>query len=305
LADVLDGTTRKYFAATPSVVGGSALSYVPEIAWNETCGNGVLAKHLGFNRVVGYCNALRRNDISYYAGYIEPEAGGGGPSDQVAKPVWQKLVHNAAADASRDIPDVALFAGSVAQSTLVVACLQYYPCSAGGNDGYPLEGGTALSTAMFAGIQALMDQGLAARGLPVNQGNAAPTLYALAATEYGTASGRAPASLAACNADNGATGSDNCVFHNITRGSISTPCREYLPGKPMLNCYFYYSGDQTGDNIARGLTTSDANPTQYGVDNKAYGAQPGWSFATGLGSVNAKNLLIAWRAFLQAPAAAP
>src|SRR6185312_14576583 len=32
-ADVLDGTTSKYFAATPSVVGGSALSYVPEIPW--------------------------------------------------------------------------------------------------------------------------------------------------------------------------------------------------------------------------------------------------------------------------------
>jgi hypothetical protein len=35
------------------------------------------------------------------------------------------------------------------------------------------------------------------------------------------------------------------------------------------------------------------------------GAQPGWSFATGLGSVNAKNLLIAWRAFLHAAPAAP
>lgn len=305
LADVLDGTTRKYFAAKPSAVGGSALSYVPEIAWNETCGNGVLAKHLGFNRVIGYCRAIVRGDIYNYGGYVAPNAGSGGPSAQVAKPAWQKIVHNAAADGYRDVPDVALFAGSVAQTTLVMTCLQYSPCNAGGLGGYPLEGGTALSTAMFAGIQALMDQGLAARGLPLDQGNAAPTLYALAAKEYGTASGSAPASLATCNADNGATGSDNCVFHNITRGSISTPCTEVLPGNPTLNCYFYDSTTTPGNTTARGLTTSDANPTQYGVDNKAYGAQPGWSFATGLGSVNAKNLLIAWRAFLQVPAAAP
>ncbi|HEY8683922.1 MAG TPA: hypothetical protein VIM06_12185, partial [Rhodanobacter sp.] len=52
-----------------------------------------------------------------------------------------------------------------------------------------------------------------------------------------------------------------------------------------------------------GLTTIDAAPTSYGVGNKAYGAQPGWSFTTGLGSVNATNLLIAWRAFVRAPAA--
>ena len=52
-------------------------------------------------------------------------------------------------------------------------------------------------------------------------------------------------------------------------------------------------------------TTTDASPTSYSTANKAYNAGPGWSFAAGLGSVNATNLLIAWRAFAHAPAAAP
>lgn len=55
--------------------------------------------------------------------------------------------------------------------------------------------------------------------------------------------------------------------------------------------------------IKLGLRTTDAAPTGYGVSNKAYGAQPGWSFAAGLGSVDARNLLIAWRAFVNAPPA--
>jgi hypothetical protein len=165
---------------------------------------------------------------------------------------------------------------------------------------------------MFAGIQALIDQGLVMRGLPADQGNAAPTLYALAQQEYGAASGPAPASLSACNADNGDTGTANCVFHNITRGSTSTQCDHYVgeisyvTGQPINtpNCYYYGTADIEGLVYSFGLSTTDASPTTYGPGNKAYGAQPGWSFASGLGSVNATNLLIAWRAFVNAPAAA-
>ena len=161
---------------------------------------------------------------------------------------------------------------------------------------------------MFAGIQALIDQGLQARGLPVDQGNAAPTLYALAANEYGTATGPAPASLATCNADNGATGTSSCVFHNVTRGSISSQCVElhgYVGGVleelSTPNCYFYAA--PFNGQVLLGLTSAEATPTSYTATNKAFPAQPGWSFASGLGSVNATNLLMAWRAFVHAPAA--
>ena len=77
-ADVLDGTTSKYFASTPSVVGGTALGYVPEIPWNESCGNGVAAKAAGYCSAVDFCNAYWNGDIEDPG--ITSEAGSGGPS---------------------------------------------------------------------------------------------------------------------------------------------------------------------------------------------------------------------------------
>ncbi|HXE76620.1 MAG TPA: protease pro-enzyme activation domain-containing protein, partial [Rhodanobacter sp.] len=304
-ADVLDGTTSQYFASTPSVVGGSALSYVPEIPWNESCGNGAAAKDWGFNSAIAFCQQWSRFD---YDGFYSPsEASSGGSSSVDAKPAWQRQIFNAAKDQSRDIPDVALFAGSFFNYTWVITCTSYDPCSPDFSGQTALSGGTSLSAPMFAGIQALMDQGLHARGLPTDQGNAAPTLYALAAQEYGGSTGPSPTSLATCNSDNGATGTRDCVFHNITRGSISSSCIQPVQpgpntGQATPNCYYYATGP--GDFVETGLTTTDAAPTTYGVNNKAYPAQPGWSFASGLGSVNATNLLIAWRAFDHAPPAA-
>lgn len=294
VADVLDGTTSKYFAAVPSVVGGSALSYVPEIPWNQSCGNGVAARAEGYSNVVDFCRNLVKHD--QHGEYVTSEAGSGGPSAINAKPTWQQQVFGAAADHSRDLPDVSLFAGSYGDYTYVVTCTFVYPCAPNFAAGVALSGGTSLSSPMFAGIQALINQGLKVRGLPAAQGNAAPTLYALAAKQYGDAAHAAPG-IDSCNADHGASGSANCVFHNITRGSISSECvgiDETYVKFDTPNCYYFALAQQ--DQWKVGLTTRDAAPTGYGVANKAYGAQPGWSFASGLGSVNAKNLLIAWRA---------
>jgi subtilase family serine protease len=309
-ADVLDGTTSKYFAPTPSVVGGSALSYVPEIPWNQSCGNGVAAKSLGYNRPIGFCNDAFRGATTYENNTpFTSEAGSGGPSSVDRKPVWQRQVYNTARDQSRDLPDVALFAGSYGDDTFVLTCTNAYPCMPGFTGSYELSGGTSLASPMFAGIQALIDQGLAARGLSVDQGNAAPTLYALAADEYGSALRPNTSGLSTCNSDNGATGTSSCVFHNVTRGSISSGCYSISPTFTTSNC-FYYASEPAGTDSKGvaltaniGLTTADANPTAYTPTNKAFPAQPGWSFAAGLGSVNATNLLIAWRAFVGAPPA--
>jgi len=338
LADIIDGTTSKYFAATPSAVGGSALSYVPEIPWNESCGNGVASTAMGYASPIAFCNAALAyalnppatpTNLQYYAYTFETsEAGSGGPSSVDRKPVWQRQVYNAAPDQSRDLPDVALFAGSFGDDTFVAVCSQNYVCTpdftAGtaadpNPSGVGLSGGTSLASPMFAGIQALIDQGLAARGLPLDQGNAAPTLYALAGSEYGTAGQPNSASLSTCNANNGATGTSGCVFHNVTSGSISSACYSetgvgtYAADTFVTpNCYYYNtflvdgtagSGNTLTVNI--GLTTSNPNPAGYTPTNKAFPAQPGWSFASGLGSVNVTNLLIAWRAFVGAPAAPP
>jgi subtilase family serine protease len=294
-ADVLDGTTAKYFKKTPGDAYETAKGYVPEIPWNESCGNDIAAKSLygGFASAPAFCQFLIKYDQSGY--YVTSEGSSGGPSTVDSKPAWQRQVYNAEKDQSRDIPDVALFAGSYGGSTWAVICTATYPCAPGFTTPTQVEGGTSLSAPMFAGIQALIDQGLAMRGLPASQGNAAPTLYALAQQEYGDAGDKA-ATLATCDADNGTDGTGQCVFHNVTRGSISTEC---IQEAPAITSHCYFVGTIGQGELQVGLTSTDA--TTYNPKTKAYAARPGWSFASGLGSVNTANLLKAWRNFVGAP----
>src|SRR6185312_14300694 len=150
--------TSQYFAPTPSVVGGSALSYVPEIPWNQSCANGLAAQAMGFSTPMAFCQEYLKYDPNGY--YATSEAGSGGPSSVDAKPAWQRQVNGAAPDGSRDLPDVSLFAGSYGGHTWVILCTSYYACTPDFSGPTVLEGGTSLSSPMFAGIQALIDQGL-------------------------------------------------------------------------------------------------------------------------------------------------
>lgn len=311
-ADVLDGTTSQYFKTAKDLTKGSALSYVPEIPWNESCGNEVAAKNAKGKSIsnVKFCEQQFYYDPKGL--YATSEAGSGGPSSVDAKPAWQSLVYNAAKDQSRDLPDVSLFAGSYGGYTFVVTCTAYYPCTPDFSTGTVLSGGTSLSSPMFAGMQALVDQKQANAGKTLQQGNAAPTLYALAAAEYGGPTGATPGTLAACNADNGANGTGDCVFHNVTRGSITTNCYEQTTGETSLttNCFFLadladYSvntifGPIPIGPVHMGLTSTLTAPTGLNAKNEAFTARPGWSFANGLGSVDAGNLTKAWLAYSKA-----
>lgn len=300
-ADVLDGTSDMYFNSTPNSVYGTAKSYVPEITWNSSCGNAVAASRLGSESALAFCENALANDPDGYS--VTSESGSGGPSFVDSKPAWQRLVHGAAKDSSRDVPDVSLFGGSYGGHSAVIVCLAHYPCTPDFSGPVVLVAGTSLSSPMFAGLQALIDQGMAQAGQAINQGNAAPTLYALAAEEYGGASGKAPATLAACNADNGTSGTGACVFHNITRGGNSSQCIALADfDETTPDCYFYGTIEnfyQQYGSARVGLTSTSAS--KYTDKTAAYSAQPGWSFANGLGSVDAGNLLTAWKAFANAP----
>lgn len=281
-ADVLDGTTSTYFSAKPNKVFGSALSYVPEIPWNDSCGNGAAAKDLGFADGVAMC--LYEFKLLSTGAPFTAEGSSGGPSALDGKPAWETLVFGTPGDQSRDLPDVALFGGSFNGYTWALLCTEFDNCAPGLPNGVEGVAGTSLSSPMFAGIQALVNQAMGGQ----RQGVAAATLYPLAAKEYGAPGGKVPKSLAACNADHGTKGTGACVFHNVTRGGISTNCGSGgAGGFPVINnCYVYQSA------WGFGLTS-----TTNGSYTEAYPAQPGWSFAAGLGSVNAANLVKAWKAY--------
>jgi hypothetical protein len=116
----------------------------------------------------------------------------------------------------------------------------------------------------MAGIQALVNQ---SQGAP--QGNPNTHYYSLAASEYG-ASGNS-----ACNSSLGKSVSASCVFHDVTLGDMDVNCRGFL------NCF-----DGFGLNGVLSLSDFWYAP--------AYGTTSAWDFATGLGTVNAHELVNNW-----------
>src|SRR4029077_16390763 len=126
-------------------------------------------------------------------------------------------------------------------------------------------GGTSFASPIMAGIQALINQ---KAGGP--QGNPAPVYYQLAAAEYGTSGS------SACNSSNGNGVARTSVFYDVTFGDMDVDC-------VGPNCYL--GGAPVGV-----LSTSNT------AFSPAYGTTVGWDFATGIGTVNAANLVNNWYA---------
>jgi pseudomonalisin len=136
----------------------SALSYIPEMAWNDSpvTGTGPLLSSFLF-------------------------ASGGGASAVFSKPSWQTGT-GVPNDNSRDVPDVAL-AGSPNHDGFLICsqgwCNNGFSNSNSTPDPNELDvvGGTSVDAMAFGGILAVLNQGTHSNGL----GNVNPTLYTLAA----------------------------------------------------------------------------------------------------------------------------
>jgi Pro-kumamolisin, activation domain/Bacterial Ig-like domain (group 3) len=254
-------------AGTPATV--SALSYIPETTWNNTCTNAVFGNLLGYSpSAETNCN----NQQLESNGFDVPVGGSGGKSNCIngsgqttssctqghAKPAWQTAL--TPADGARDVPDVSMMAAVASPSgAFYLVCAAditsgaYTSCqSSDPNTRYIAIGGTSASTPVFAGIMALVDQETGSR-----QGNANYILYKLAGQ-----------SGARCNSSSGA--GTNCVFYDTTNGTIAMPCAKGSP-----NCNVSNPNDSVG--VLSGYPTASD-----------------YDLATGLGSVNANNLVGAW-----------
>jgi len=186
-----------YWQAQNSLSMASAVSYIPEKAWNDTSlGTGILA-------------------------------GGGAPSLVYSKPWWQTGA-GVPNDQARDVPDLALTAS-------------------GAHDAYAMTwkgqlsgvGGTSAASPAFAGIVAILNQYLLAKGTigKPGLGNINPALYNLAQSTTGP-------------------------FHDVISGNNDVTC---------------VAGSKGCVNGSLG-----------------YPAGPGYDIATGLGSVDAFNLITQW-----------
>jgi subtilase family serine protease len=225
---------------------------------------------------------------------LDTVAGGGGPSGCAfgapniygvvggtckgyPKPFYQWFVSGNPHDGVRDIPDVSLFASDGFWGHYYIVCDSDVaqggsPC-VGPPANWSGSGGTSFSSPILAGIQAMINQ--AARGY---QGNPNFVYYTLAAQEYDFGG------AAACNSTLGNQVNPHCIFYDVTLGDNDVDCLPMVVGGQTIgtfNCYI-----PSGTYGVLSLSNSSYEP--------AYPATPAWDFATGLGSVNAYNLVRSW-----------
>ena len=280
-SDTYAGTNATYWNSSNTSTFGSALSYIPEIPWNDSCAGAILSAYEGYNPTYGSTSLC--NDPAIGSLLMTTVAGGGGPSQCASgtpstpsvvsgscqgwpKPSWQTVLGNPS-DGVRDTPDVSLFAADGLWSHYYVFCWSDTANggAACGTDpsAWSGAGGTSFASPIMAGIQALINQ---KAGGP--QGNPAPVYYQLAATEYGSNG----SSL--CNSSNGNAVSSVCIFYDVTFGDTDVDC-------VGPNCYL-------GDGSVGVLSTSNISFAP------AYGTTIGWDFATGIGTINVSNLVTNW-----------
>ncbi len=242
----------------------SALGYIPETTWNDTCTNAEFFSYTGETNAESDCND---SSSVFWPNFLVAVGGSGGASNCItssdqslstcsggyAKPDWQ-TGPGVPIDGARDVPDVAMFAADGLNANFYVACMTdiYLGCAGGAGGTLIPIGGTSASTPIFAGIMALINQKTGSR-----QGNANYVFYPLAAQ-----------SGASC--DSSVTHGGSCIFEDVSKGTIATPC---VSGSP--NCVTNTTGDQNG--VLSG-----------------YAATAGYDLATGLGSVNVANLVNNW-----------
>ena len=293
--DTYAGTNADYWNTTNTQYYESAKSYINEIPWNDTCASTLIASLVTGSTVTygpnGFCNSATGQKY-----FLNTVAGSGGPSTcakgvpanfgesdgtckGAPKPDWQKGVLGIPKDGVRDLPDVSLFAANGVFGHYYVFCYSDpvnggAPCT-GTPDTWSGGGGTSFSSPIMAGIQALVNQGNGGR-----QGNPNYVYYALAAKEFG-AKGSSK-----CNSTLGNQADSSCTFYDVTQGDNDIPC------VGTINCYDYAATSPTTQQY--GVLSTDSNSYQ-----PAYLTGVGYDLATGLGSVNAYNLVQNWSSALK------
>jgi hypothetical protein len=186
-------------------------------------------------------------------------AGAGGASSIYAKPSWQ-AGPGVPKDNARDLPDVSLAAASRHDAIVICTSANQTPCQSQSVSGQTQLSGLTIVGGTSASAPAMAGiMALVEQKNGAFQGQANYVFYKLAASK-------------SCNSSNetNPTAQNNCVFYDITAGSNAVPCAGASP-----NC-------------------SSTTPGTNGFLN-GQNAGAGYDLATGLGSVNAANLVAAWK----------
>ena len=282
-----------YWNTSNGTNGVSAKGYIPEQVWNDAEEYGLVCSQAS---PPAFCSNNLITNWATSQTYFGLSGGGGGVSNCVTadtnyvclsgfpQPSWQAGLNVSAVNPggigeissstpTRYSPDVSLLASANLPGYLV--CTHSGSSSScdspttgitdmlnacfAGTGSCTIYGGTSVSTPVFAGMVALLNQDVVASGLQATPGlgNINPTLY----------------SLAAKNSTNGA-------FNPVTTPSTGA----------YSNGVFCTAGTPTGQPVALQC------PSGGFLGFEAYNSDPttGYNLVTGLGSVNASHLAAAW-----------
>jgi hypothetical protein len=262
-----------YWNSSNGPGNSSALSYVAEMTWNDTCASSLLNFWVEGNTTP---NSLC-DDPTNGPMFTATSGGGGGVSTLQPRPSWQNGTVFGIPPTSmynnRLLPDVSLFAANGFWSH----ALDYYQSDLGTT--LQSAGGTSFVSPQLAGIFALIAQKTIGR---LGQPNY--VLYNMAGAEFGTTSYIAGDTCNGTGASGVATTATapaaSCIFYDVESGNISQAC---TPGS--LNCF-------TTSPTATIGTLSSTIPVSSAL---AYPTTQGYDLATGIGSFNITNLVENWQ----------
>jgi subtilase family serine protease len=251
----------------------SAKNYVPEMTWNDTCTSSEFFPLTGRTDAESDCNAYNSR---YWPYFVLPVGGSGGASNCTTS----------------DNQTVSSCGGAYAKPTW-----QSGPGvpSDGARDvpDISLFAGAGLNASAYLVCETDIYNGCAGQtDTLVRVGGtsaSAPTFAGIMAMIVQSTQSRQGnanyvfypfAAQAGASCDSTGTIASSCVFYDVTTGTIAMPCG---PGTP--DCTTSVIGDQAG--VLTG-----------------YNATAGFDFATGLGSVNAANLVNNWSSVTFQPTSA-
>lgn len=290
---VNDGHSSSYWNKNNDTTSlQSVKSYVPESIWNDSCASPDVLAHAPDFGLTETTNAQICNDE--YS-FLNTVGGGGGislctssdGSDQNSctggydAPTWQQTIASIGVSGKRHLPDVSLFAGAGIWASAYAFCEADASSDAGdciNNAGTMTSlaaGGTSFGAPAFSGIITLLNQQQGAR-----QGNISKYLYALAEKQFAD-----PSLSSSCQSADG-NDTTGCIFHDVIQGSNAEPC--------VLGSLV---------DLISGATCEAVSQTDYVGIAAGYSAGVGYDNASGLGSLNAANLLANWKSAVSADSA--
>ncbi|HXM67926.1 MAG TPA: choice-of-anchor D domain-containing protein [Candidatus Acidoferrum sp.] len=260
-----------YWSSTNTTHYGSALGYIPETAWNESCASSILAVYSGYTGT-GLCATGNFTD-----GWVV--GGSGGISTHYAVPAWQTGI-SGYSNSNHAQPDIAGFASAGFWGHALIFCdsnpidASMSGCTSEAN--FAEAGGTSFVAPYMAGVAGLLRDYTGSR-----QGLLNPALYALAKAQYTAAATKTVCYSNGQTSNIGVTTglpASACIFNDVTTSNNDVPC-----AAGSTSC-FVNSGDSFGMLSLTGSSSlTVAYPSTIGFDE-----------VTGLGTVNVHNLITEW-----------